>query len=330
MGTRPRTYLITGAAGFIGSHLCRAILKKYPCSTVVGIDNINTYYNPKIKTRRIYELTRDKRFLFYKTSILDARKIRSVFASHKPSVLIHAAAQVGVRNGEINPAAYFSTNVLGTITVLEAASSYISHALIFSSSSVYGSTKRLPFRESEPITPVTPLSVYGASKAAMEIAVHNFFKRTNIPVTIVRPFSIYGPDGRPDMLPVKLLVAAKQRIPLDVFAPDKLYRDWTYIHDCVRWVIDIVKHPVGLQTINLGNGNPLRLDAILAIARKIIRPYGYSLSYTIKPANKSEMIKTQADTDKLKTVVGSTAKTSFEKGFTETVRFFLSHKYLYR
>jgi len=329
MHSNNQVYFVTGAAGFIGSYLCRALLKKTPAARVIGVDNINGYYNKKIKLRRIKELSKNSRFIFYKTSILEKNTIRSITEKHKPSVLIHAAAEVGVRNGELHPLEYFSTNVIGTLNVLCATVPYIQHAVVFSSSSVYGSTKHLPFRESEPIAPSMQLSIYGASKFAMEVAVQSFYNRTKIPITIVRPFSIYGPDGRPDMLPIKLLLAAKTNTPIDVYAPTKSFRDWTYIDDCVGVVLSMLEKPHRIQIINIGNGRPVRLDAILRTSQKILQHYGYSIPYKPKPANSTEILKTRADTTRMSGIYRLPEKTAYKEGFMKTAEFFFSHLNLY-
>lgn len=329
MKTQSQTYCVTGAAGFIGSHLCHAIFAKYPNATIIGIDDINTYYNTKIKMRRISNLMKNDRFIFYKTSILNKIKIRQILNQHKPSILIHAAAQVGVKNGETNPFLYYSTNVLGTSIMLEETSSYISHVLILSSSSVYGSTKKIPFTEDNPVTITTPISVYGASKAAMEMVAYSFWKKTGIPTTIVRPFSVYGPDGRPDMLPIKLLVAAIKNKPINIYAPTKSFRDWTYIDDCIKNILFLCKHPKGFQILNVGGGNPTRLDNIISQSQKVIHQFGYSIKYVVKPANPFEMVGTFANTKKLQSRLNQSFVTEYDKGFKKTADFFFSHSNLY-
>lgn len=324
-----QTYLITGAAGFIGSFISRAILKTENAASIIGIDNVDAYYNTKIKERRIRELSQDKRFVFYKTSILDREVVRAIMADHKPTILIHTAAQVGVRNGELHPLSYFSTNVLGTLTVLEEIAPSVHHAIIFSSSSVYGSIRHLPFRESKPIPLSTPISVYGASKAAMELMVHTFYKRTAIPTTIIRPFSIYGPDGRPDMLPIKILLAAKQNSPLEIYAPTKQSRDWTYIDDCVKAVLALLDKPNGIQVVNVGSGHPILLQETIDISQRMIQHYGYTIQYKVEPANPIEIVRTWASTSTLKKIIGRLPTTSYEEGFKKTADFFFSHQDLY-
>ena len=328
MQTRKSKYLVTGAAGFIGSHLCRKLLSKPDTQSVIGIDDINNYYNVTIKTRRITSLLQDDRFSFKKISILNTEKMRAVMRTYQPTVLIHTAAAVGVRNGENNPLEYFSTNIIGTMNVLEAAAACIKQAIIFSSSSVYGSTLHLPFRESEPIHITTPISVYGTSKVAMEMAVRNFYQRTGISTTIVRPFSIYGPDGRPDMLPIKLLIAAKTKTPIDIYAPTASSRDWTYIDDCVGMIMALLSRPNHLQTVNIGNGHPIQLNRIITIAQTIVKDYGYSIRVVNKPANSIEISNTQADTTRIKRIY-TKATIPFELGFSRTAEFFFKHGDLY-
>lgn len=328
MQTKKQTYIVTGAAGFIGSHLCQALLNKTNTQSVIGIDTINDYYRIAIKNRRIKILSENKRFSFYKISVLDKEMMTAIAMKHKPTVLIHTAAAVGVRNGEGNPVEYFSTNTIGTLTTLEATATFIQQAVVFSSSSVYGSTQHLPFQESEPITISTPVSVYGASKAAMEIAVHNFYKRTGIPITIVRPFSIYGPDGRPDMFPIKILISAVKRTPLTVYSATTSSRDWTYIDDCVDMIMTLLHAPKDLQTVNIGNGHPVRLDHVIAIARSVINAYNYSIQSIDKPANLVEIKNTWADTTTIKKIY-TNLTTSFDQGFIKTADFFFKHVNLY-
>lgn len=330
MQHKSHTYFVTGAAGFIGSHLCRKLLKENNAATIVAIDNFNTYYDKKIKERRIKELSDNPQFFFYKTSVLEQKTVNTIVAKYNPDTLIHAAAEVGVRSGELNPIKYFSTNVLGTLTILELIRPSIKHALIFSSSSVYGSIKQLPFAESAPLTPSTPISVYGSSKLAMETAVLSYYQRTGIPITVVRPFSIYGPDGRPDMLPIKMLIAAKKNLPLDIYGPRQSFRDWTYIDTCIDCLMAILQKPDSFQVVNIGSGQPLSLNDTIVSSQKIIKKYGYSLRLSSKPVNRFEVIKTWADVTKLKAVAPHRKTVDYETGFNETAKFFFSHSTLYQ
>lgn len=320
--------LITGAAGFIGSNLCRYLLKSKDIR-IAGIDNLNSYYSKKIKKHRIRELSGNNRFEFFSASVLDKKAVRSIVKKIQPDYAVHAAAEVGVRNGEENSFSYYTTNVLGTASFLEELPGTLSHIVVLSSSSVYGNNPGIPYREDSHITYTTPVSAYGTSKAAMEMIVANSYRRTHIPTTIVRPFSVYGPDGRPDMLPMKLLLAARLGKRIDVYAPKINYRDWTYIDDVINYLVTIMKSPGTFDVVNIGSGRPLRLDKTLAIAAKVIKKYGYTLNLIEKPGNIAEVRKTHASTVKLETNYGRKIKTQFEEGFKKTAAFFFSHEDVY-
>ncbi len=322
-------YLVTGAAGFIGSAVCKKILSKDNNALVVGIDNLNTYYSKKIKQYRLIELKEHSNFIFSKTSITEAVKLRLLINEFKPSVLIHTAAEVGVRNGEQFPVKYFSTNVVGTLSMLEACRTTIRHAVIFSSSSVYGNCSNVPFSEQEPIQMSTPISTYGASKTAMEIAVKNFYEKTKIPISLIRPFSVYGPNGRPDMLPMKLLISAKNESEIDIYSPEKLSRDWTYIDDFTHMLLSTLYHPNGFRIFNIGTGKPVLLKDVLDIAKTIIKQHGYSLQLRKRQYSSIEMLQTWANNKKILDITGGHDMKSFEDGFASTANFFFSHLYLY-
>lgn len=322
-------YLITGAAGFIGSYICRMLLEKEGTQSVVGIDNLNEYYSPKIKRFRLAELVKEKKFTFCNETVTDNRALRTIVAKHKPRVLIHTAAEVGVRSGEENPLRYFSTNVMGTMTVLETCKEYINHAIVFSSSSVYGNSSPVPFSESENIHLFTPISAYGASKMSMEVGTKNFFDRTGIATTIVRPFSVYGPNGRPDMLPIKLLISAIKQERIDVYSPSVLSRDWTYIEDFLHLFLALLDRPNTFRVVNLGSGKPLLLNDVIHIAEEIIRQRGLALKCSYKRALPAEMLQTWANNDKIMKLSKVKEFTSFKNGFTQTADFFFSHLDLY-
>ncbi len=322
-------YIITGAAGFIGSYICRELLEKSDTESVIGIDNLNPYYSSKIKQFRLAEFETNPKFKFYNESITATQRLINILDAYKPTTLIHAAAEVGVRNGEENPLQYFSTNVIGTLSVLEACRRHISHAVVFSSSSVYGNTSTVPFNEAEDIHLYTPISVYGASKTSMEIGVKNFFDRTGIPTTIVRPFSVYGPNGRPDMLPLKLLMSAKQQNRIDIYSPSVLSRDWTYIEDFLQMFLALLDRPNKLQIVNLGSGRPLLLKDVIHVAEDVIHQHGLTLKCSYKSASPAEMLQTWANNDKIQNISKIKKFRDFNYGFTKTADFFFSHLDLY-
>lgn len=329
MNDNKSVYFVTGAAGFIGSGICQALAKESSIKQIIAIDNINSYYSQKIKLYRKKLLLKNNKILFFKESILNKHGLAKILKIYRPTHVIHAAAQVGVRNGETNPHDYFDTNIAGTETLLSLLTPKLEHLMVFSSSSVYGSTKKLPHSESEPLTSTTPISIYGASKLAMETVVNGYFQKTNIPTTILRPFSIYGPNGRPDMLPMKLLFAAKTKKQLTLFAPNKTYRDWTYIDDCIDTILLLLQKPRGIQIVNIGNGNPISIQNTVDIAREILTKRGYGLTTNQKPANTEELSYTWADTKKLHALTKHKPATNFQTGFAKTADFFFSHWDLY-
>ncbi len=326
---KPITYLVTGAAGFIGSKICEDILRGSPHHSVIGIDNLNTYYSPTIKRHRLKTLLSMRGFHFYKTSILSKATVMKIFQEHRPSILIHTAAQVGVRNGEANPSLYFLTNAGGTASILEIASQYIQHAVLFSSSSVYGSLHKTPYRETDSITIGSALSTYGASKIAMEHVAHSFYRNTLIPTTIIRPFSVYGPAGRPDMLPMKLLIASITKRRLEIYSPTSTFRDWTYIEDFSAALLRLMKEAKGIQTINIGSGNPVRLDTTIETSIKVIQKYGHTVKCVMRQANPSEMQRTHADLGQLKRLIQIPKVTSYLDGFTASARYFYANLSLF-
>lgn len=318
------TILVTGAAGFIGSNICRQFLLKNPNVTIVGLDNYSPYYSPSLKKRRVETLITHKRFIFVKSSFCQTSTLLAIQKKYKPTTLIHTAAEVGVRNGETHPLSYIKTNTLGTATLLETIGRKLHHAILFSSSSVYGDAN-LPFNETAGLH---PLSVYGVSKATMEEYANNYYSRTRVPITIVRPFSIYGPDGRPDMLPMKLLFASQSGQIIKITGKNTK-RDWTYIDDLSSAIVSITVKPKKLQHINVGFGKPLSNMAVVKIAEKIIEQFGCRLRYEFASLNPIETSTTWADSTTLQNQYNVRMPTRFEKGFQKTADFFFSHKYLY-
>jgi UDP-glucuronate 4-epimerase len=313
--------LVTGAAGFIGSNVCKLLLKTH---TVIGIDNLNSYYSPTIKKYRIAELQKHRRFVFIRSSFWSSATLREIHKKYTPEILIHAAAEVGVRNGEAHPLSYIKTNVLGTATLLETTKEHMKHIVLLSSSSVYGNA-RLPFKES---TRLRPLSIYGVSKKNMEDYAGQFFTKNRVPLTIVRPFSVYGPNGRPDMLPMKILRASAQNAPI-IITGRTTRRDWTYIDDVAQSIITIAMKPTTFDIVNLGFGKPLTNEAMLRMAQVILLRHGQSLHYSFLPLGKTESEATHADTIKLGRVYGIRPRVPFEVGFQRTAKFFFSHQSLY-
>ena len=231
-------YLVTGAAGFIGMHTCLKLLKKN--FEVVGIDNLNDYYDVNLKIARINILKKKNNFTFYKTDIVDFKKLKKIFKKSSPTHIIHLAAQPGVRYSLKNPEAYTNSNLLGFANILECARyTKIKHLVFASSSSVYGGNLKFPFSEKDNVD--HPISYYAATKKSNELMAHAYSHLFKIPVTGLRFFTVYGPWGRPDMSLFLFTRAIKNNLPIKAFNKGNMYRDFTYIDDIVEAVYKISK-----------------------------------------------------------------------------------------
>lgn len=330
MLTKSRTFIVTGAAGFIGSAICRRLLQHNDVEKVIGMDSLTTYYPLKIKRARVASLLRDPRFIFSRCSITHQKNIRILVKEFSPKVLIHTAAEVGVRSGESNALDYLRTNILGTAMLLEELKNTIASAIIFSSSSVYGNLKKVPFTESQDITRVTPISTYGISKAGMESIVTDYYRRTHIPIVLVRPFSVYGPDGRPDMLPMKLILSAEKQKSLEIYGLSEVQRDWTYIDDLVSCIDQIIRlQSEEIRVVNIGSGRPVSLKKVLQIASGLLKKHGLKLSIVQKPLKSIEMPITYANIHVARSQFMWKPFTDFETGFNNMLNYYVQHKKLY-
>jgi UDP-glucuronate 4-epimerase len=274
--------LVTGAAGFIGFHTVKHFAEKG--NRVVGIDNINTYYDVELKYARLAETgirkeliknhqsvesTMNPIYRFIKADLQDKVFIDKLFANENFDVVCHLAAQAGVRHSIENPYAYINSNIIGFMNILEACRFYpVKHLVYASSSSVYGMNKKVPYSESDQVD--SPVSLYAASKRSNELMAHTYSKLYNIPVTGVRFFTVYGPWGRPDMAPFLFMDSIVNQKPIKVFNYGKLSRDFTYIDDIIEGLSVIINHaPVGEipnKIYNIGAGRPVQLlDFIVAI-----------------------------------------------------------------
>jgi UDP-glucuronate 4-epimerase len=274
--------LVTGAAGFIGFHTVKHFAEKG--NRVVGIDNINTYYDVELKYARLAETgirkeliknhqsvesTMNPIYRFIKADLQDKVFIDKLFANEHFDVVCHLAAQAGVRHSIENPYAYINSNIIGFMNILEACRFYpVKHLVYASSSSVYGMNKKVPYSESDQVD--SPVSLYAASKRSNELMAHTYSKLYNIPVTGVRFFTVYGPWGRPDMAPFLFMDSIVNQKPIKVFNYGKLSRDFTYIDDIIEGLSVIINHaPVGEipnKIYNIGAGRPVQLlDFIVAI-----------------------------------------------------------------
>ena len=257
--------LVTGAAGFIGSHLAQALLERG--DRVVGIDNLNAYYDPARKRANLDEIRADPdraaRFTFVEGDIRDRALLAELFATHRPRAVAHLAAMAGVRASMDDPHLYYDVNLTGTLTLLEEARQLPGLNFVFAStSSAYGNTDRIPFEETDPSD--RPLAPYPASKRAAELLGHSYHHLYGQPFTALRFFTVYGPRGRPDMMAYKVLdnIFYGREVPL--YNNGQMYRDWTYVDDIVRGIVAALDRPLGYEIVNLGRGEPVLLADFVA------------------------------------------------------------------
>ena len=274
-----KTYLITGVAGFIGSNLAKKVLKENSEIQIVGIDNLNEYYDIKIKEARLKELEQNKNFVFIKGNIADKEALEKIFKEYEPEIVVNLAAQAGVRYSITNPDVYIESNIIGFYNILECCRHYpVKHLVYASSSSVYGSNKKVPYSTEDKVD--NPVSLYAATKKSNEILAHSYSKLYNIPSTGLRFFTVYGPAGRPDMAYfgfTNKLIAGET---IKIFNYGNCKRDFTYIDDIVEGVWRVMQRapekkngedglPIPPYKIyNIGNSNPENLLEFVEILQE--------------------------------------------------------------
>lgn len=276
--------LITGVAGFIGSHLAKKLISQG--HEIIGVDNINDYYDPKLKEDRLKSIG-DNNFTFYKVTLEDADKLEEIFKEQQPDVVVNLAAQAGVRYSLENPRAYIDSNIVGFVNILECCRHYdVKHLIYASSSSVYGANTSKPFSTSDNID--HPLSLYAATKKSNELMAHTYSHLYNLPTTGLRFFTVYGPWGRPDMALFKFTKAIVNDETIDVYNHGNMMRDFTYVDDIVEAISRLVKRPAQpnpewsganpdpsssyapYKIYNIGNNSPVRLmEFVEAIENKL-------------------------------------------------------------
>jgi len=306
-----RRILVTGAAGFIGSHTVEAFLERG--DSVLGLDNFDTYYEVLRKHANVAQLRGRpdaNRLLFVEGDVRDQELLKRLCSEWRPEVVVHLAAVAGVRASIEQPQLYFDVNVNGTLSVLEAAREFnVGHVVLASTSSVYGNSVRLPFVEDDPAD--RPLAPYAASKRAAEMLGHSYYHLYGINFTALRVFTVYGPRNRPDMMAYKVLdsIFSGQELPL--YEGGQMYRDWTYVSDTVAGVVAAADHQVGFEVINLGKGEPVLL---LDFVHRIEELAGRRARFVSKPKLGSDASATHADIGKARQLLGYAPKVSFNEG----------------
>jgi len=326
--------LITGAAGFIGFHLSKKLLVEG--YQVIGIDNLNDYYDPGLKKARLEVLGGYNNFSFHKVDLKDKSEVDSIFETYKPTYVINLAAQAGVRYSIENPYAYVDSNLIGFMNILEACRNYpVKHLLYASSSSVYGGNKVAPFSTNHNVD--HPVSLYAATKKSNELMAHTYSHLYGIPTTGLRFFTVYGPWGRPDMAYFSFTRDIIVGKPIKVFNHGKMERDFTYIDDIIEGILrlidkipeankawdetkdDISTSFAPYKIYNIGNNQPVSLMRFINILEEKIGKVAEKIYMDMQPG---DVLKTYADVSDLQKDIGFKPSTSLEQGLAEFVRWY--------
>ena len=317
--------LVTGAAGFIGYSLIKKIFESnYRECHIIGIDNMNNYYDEKLKYNRLSELLNlDGKFSFIKCDISDKDAIFDLFKSYSPNIVINLAAQAGVRYSITNPNEYIQSNIVGFYNILESCRFFaVDHLIYASSSSVYGLNSKIPYTETDPVD--RPVSLYAATKKSNELIAHAYSKLYNIPCTGLRFFTVYGPMGRPDMSYFKFADQIIKGEKIQLFNYGKMSRDFTYIDDIVNCMINIIKNPpktnsdgIRYNIYNIGNNNPVELLKFVDLLEHTLIKNGVINSKIEKeflPMQPGDVVETFADISKIKQDYDFTPMTNLSDG----------------
>ncbi len=319
--------LVTGAAGFIGMHTCQALLRQG--HQVVGIDNLNDYYDPQLKRDRLQLLEGNSGFEFQRMDVSDADALLKLFQICAFDGVVHLAAQAGVRYSLHNPQAYIQSNLVGFANILETCRTYpLRHLVYASSSSVYGHNTKLPYAESDPVD--QPVSLYAATKKSNELMAYSYSHLYGIPATGLRFFTVYGPWGRPDMSPMLFLKAILAGEPIKVFNHGQMQRDFTYIDDIVTGVVEVLKRPpsptpdqiVAHRILNIGNHQPVGLLDYVHLMEKLA---GRPALIDLQPMQPGDVLATYADTTAIRKLTGFQPATPLETGLTRFVDWYRKH-----
>jgi UDP-glucuronate 4-epimerase len=318
--------LLTGVAGFIGYHVAQKLLDRG--DTVIGVDNLNDYYDVRLKEARLASLQTHphiKQFRFIKLDLAEQQLTSQLFAEEKPDAVVHLAAQAGVRYSLENPHAYITSNIVAFTNILEACRATKPQHLVYaSSSSVYGGNTKLPFSEADNVD--HPVSLYAATKKANELMAHTYSHLYGIPTTGLRFFTVYGPWGRPDMAPFLFADAILHHRPIKVFNNGDMMRDFTYIDDIVEGVVRVLDKPAtaeqgALETnthapyrlFNIGNNQP---EKLLDFIGYLESAFGITAQKTFLPMQAGDVKATFADTNALDACVGFKPNTTLQKGIS--------------
>ena len=323
---------ITGSSGFIGSNLAKRILTTEPDTKVIGLDNMNEYYDVRIKEARLAELQKFENYTFIKGNLADKALINSIFEQHHPDIVVNLGAQAGVRYSITNPDAYIESNMIGFYNILEACRHFpVEHLVYASSSSVYGSNKKVPYSTDDKVD--NPVSLYAATKKSNELMAHAYSKLYNIPSTGLRFFTVYGPAGRPDMAYFGFTNKLVNGETIKIFNYGNCKRDFTYVHDIVEGVVRVMAKapekkngedglPIPPYAVyNIGNSNPENLlDFVQILSEELVRAgvlpadYDFEAHKELVPMQPGDVPVTFADTEPLERDFGFKPHTPLRDG----------------
>lgn len=310
------TYLVTGAAGFIGSSVTDALLKRG--DRVIGVDNFNDYYSPIRKRKNVEPFAVNDHFSLFECDFSDAAALKKVFEETDIEAVIHLGAMANVRHSVKYPDLFVQANMVGTSNLLEECRrNEITRFVFASTSSVYGQREEVPFLESDSTD--CPLAPYPATKKAGELMGHAYFNMYDIQFTALRFFNVYGPKGRPDMMPYIVIERLLNGEEILLFENGEMYRDWTYIDDIVAGVVAAADKPLGFELLNLGRGEPVVMREFMEIAQELV---GKKAKIKAVPAPASDPHTTYASVDRIKSLLDYAPQTSLREGFAEFWRWY--------
>ena len=314
---------ITGVAGFIGANLAKRLLNQDPPVPVIGLDNLNSYYDVRIKRERLRDLLCSPDFTFVKGDLTNRDLINFLFAQYHPEIVVNLAAQAGVRYSIENPWAYVDSNLVGFANILECCRHYpVGHLVYASSSSVYGGNEKVPFSEDDKVD--NPVSLYAATKKADELMASCYNKLYGIPATGLRFFTVYGPWGRPDMSPMLFARAISAGEPIKVFNNGDMMRDFTYIDDIVEGVVRVIdRAPARHEVYNIGCSNPVKLMDFIS---EIENALGRRAEKIMLPMQPGDVYQTYADTSKLEHDFGYRPGVTLHEGIGKFIEWYRSDK----
>ena len=330
--------LVTGAAGFIGFHLARSLLERG--DEVVGLDDLNAYYDPTLKTARLAILEKHPGYRHAKLDLADRPGVAALFAELKPEVVVNLAAQAGVRYSLESPTTYVDSNVVGFLNILEGCRAVQPRHLVFAStSSVYGANGKLPFSVHDGAN--HPITLYAATKLANEVMAHSYAHLFGIPSTGFRFFTVYGPWGRPDMALFKFTAAILKGEPIDVYGEGKMQRDFTYVGDIVAGLVAAVDRPAEVnpawdplepdpatsgvapwRVLNLGNSSRVELMRYIEVLEEKL---GRKAKLNLLPMQPGDVARTEADVEETRSALGYAPSTSIEVGVSRFVDWYLEY-----